>query len=264
MKIIDLFEAPIEDISHVGDWSRNSSFKEPDRKLLTNPKAIKKITDKWQKTSVNFNIYLVNNAEANRYTEVGKVPLQWLEEKMPKTFPLLDIKHNAVNLIFTNNKGTEKVPMTAWIMAHRFGHVVYRARFPIFYSAEKILLDTMILILQDGYGKHLSLKRYTGTDTNRILVNFYSIIGTMKSARDKNIRSNYEFLFELLAQYMLSGNIKFNRLPLNAKMGKDTFNFVGPDTDLEYYNGILDDCANELANKFTYLLQSCVGEILVM
>ena len=125
MKISEiLLETPIEDLSFVGDWNKNSSFGTKERKLLNNPKAIEKIIQKWGKTSVPFNIFLVNSPEGRKHTEVGEVSMEWLEKNMPETLKSLKINPDAVNVLFTNNKGNQKVPFTAWIMAHGLGRVL--------------------------------------------------------------------------------------------------------------------------------------------
>src|SRR6478752_2237420 len=237
MRYKDITEALISDLTHVGDWSKNSSFRhEQDRKLLTSEKAIKKITQQWAKVNEDFNVYLVNSPEANRHTEVGEVTPAWLADNMPKTLPFLDIKDNAINLIFTNNKGAERVPMTGWIMAHRFGHAVSRFGYSsggrmtrqiyAFQEARDALLQASSTALTAyGYGGVPTSDRghdsYRKLDqNNRTMVNFYQTIGTMRSARTGEIRNEFEFLLELLAQYMLTGSIKFNPLQRSFKNGR--------------------------------------------
>jgi hypothetical protein len=128
MKLLDIFhlnEAPIEDMSFVGNWDKNSAFRTQDRKLLNNPKAQAKIIQKWEKVIVPFNIIFVNNAEANRLNGIGHVSTSWLEKNMPKTYPELKLNDEAVNVLYHGNKGSPRAPMTAWVIAHRFGHTLF-------------------------------------------------------------------------------------------------------------------------------------------
>ena len=284
MDIHELFEAPISDLTHVGDWTKGSSFRHAtDRKLLTNPKAITKITAQWEKTPVDFNVYLVNNKDGIKYGEIGAVTKEWIDTKLPTTAPFIDVKPNAVNLLFMNNSGDERVPMTGWIMAHRFGHVVSRyngqsgLQFSDFTDVREELLRVTASVLNDGFGfnypgheitptRHLLLTlsnpRQAARD-QKTMVSFYEQIGTMRSARTGQLRNEFEFTHELLAQYMLTGEIKFNPIPTSFKVGRSTVRLKYPD-DLDYYNGMLDDLAESLGHMFLNLLNHCVGKILVM
>lgn len=274
MNIHDLFEAPISDLTHVGDWTKGSSFRhEADRKLLTNPKAITKITAQWEKTPVDFNVYLVNNKDGIKHKEIGSVTKEWIDTNLPTTAPFIDVKPNAVNLLFMNNTGDERVPMTGWIMAHRFGHVVSRygdfvygtpsqRQFHDFTDAREELLRVAAYILNDGFGLNAHQSR-SNPIYQKTLVSFYEQIGTMRSARTGQLRTEFEFIYELLAQYMLVGEIKFNPIPTSFKVGRSMVHFKEPD-DIDYYNGMLEDLAESLGHMFLNLLNHCVGKILVM
>lgn len=279
MRFREITEAPIEDFTTVGDWSKNSSYKDTDRKLLTNPKAVQKIITKWDKTPVDFNFYFINSPEANRHTEVGKVDEAWLFDNMPKAMREIELKPHAVNVLFTNNKGSEKVPMTAWVIAHRLSHVFarfqgWRGQRQVhgFKEARDILLQTISTILQDGYGQrdvpsHDRSEMRGNSEaivaTQTLIKNFYQVIGTMKSAREKNLRNAFEFSHELFAQYIITGTVKFNPIPMLIP-GRARAYFRGPEGDLDYYNGLLDDCAEQLTYAFENMLHECVGSTFVM
>ena len=127
MFIKELFEAPISDISFTGDWEKNSSFRAQDRKLLTNPKAITKIKAMWKfPEDINFNIICVNHKEAKNHIEVGLVDKEYIIKGFAETGDEIykNLKGDEINVIFTNNNGSEGVPMTGWIMAHRLGHAI--------------------------------------------------------------------------------------------------------------------------------------------
>lgn len=275
MKIIDLFETPIEDISTVGDFGRSSSFRDPkDRAILSNPVYIQKVVDNWSKVKQPFNIYFVNNAEANRHTEVGIVNHEWLEKNMPKTYPELKIRDDAVNLIFTNNKGSARIQMTPWIMAHRLGHALnhnlfYRsAPLPasFFHDAEDIIERRAIYLLDEAYGIRLSrTPSYRESSESTILKHFYHAIGTMRAAREKNLRNHYEFYYECFAQYLITGEIKFNSLPSVIYLGKrGRSKFRGTEGDHQYYDSLLRDAADSAGEYFEHSVGASVGKILVM
>jgi hypothetical protein len=131
MRVTDLFEMPIQNLTLVGDFDKAHSFKhQQDRKILSSPKGQQKIIHKWKNTVVDFNMYFVNMPGAGKHIEVGEVNMEWLNANLPKVVPQLDIKDDAVNVIFTNNNGDERFPMTAWVIAHRLGHAIQASTRP--------------------------------------------------------------------------------------------------------------------------------------
>jgi hypothetical protein len=180
-----------------------------------------------------------------------------------------------------NNSGAERAPMTSWMIAHRFGHVVSRysgfngnRQVADFTDARNEIFRTVASILNDGYGYGSRVpdqeRRYTRDYerqkvNDKILVSFYEKIGTMRSARTGTIRNEFEFTLELLAQYLLTGGIKFNPIPESFSKGRSVYSeFKGNEHDMEYYNGMLEDLAETLQHHFLNLLHACVGKIFVM
>jgi hypothetical protein len=92
----------------------------------------------------------------------------------------------------------------------------------------------------------------------------------MKSARDGELRTEFEFVYELLAQYIVTGHITFNPLPKRFKHGKAAWGrfpmeyFRGTENDLENANYTLTTMAEQLESEFDNLLHACVGHIYVM
>lgn len=264
MLIRELFESPISDMSHLGDWERNSSFRhEQDRKLVTNPKAIRKIKAMWKyPEEVNFNIILINNAEANRWTEMGSVSREKLQRMFPKTIAEIEplLKRDEVNIIFTNNKGDQRVPITGWIMAHRFGHALWRnAREEHYYFNQAVRT----------LGEHLTaLMRLYGVRTtlfDRETRYLAQAIGTFKSARDKKLRNAFELVHELFAQYIMTGQITFNDVPKVLKVGRNYRSLQGDEDDLYAANRLLQfDLPYELGKYFETACHHSVGKIFVM
>jgi hypothetical protein len=272
--VTDLFlnETPIEDLSLIGDWSRNSSFRNPkDRALLTNPKAQAKIIHKWEKTVVPFNIYFINSPEANRpeRREVGEVHQEWLMANLPQTFPLLKLRDDAVNILYTNNVAAEWAPMTAWITAHRFAHVT-KALPEFDHLCNKVFI-TLKFILASAYREEDP--RYGTWEKRQIfdkmLTKFCELIGTFRSAREHQIRSPYEFVYELIAQYMITGKITFNPVPRGFGHGRQAWGrptnhasiSAGHDNECNQRLGIL---AWQVTDQCKQLLHACVGRTFVM
>jgi hypothetical protein len=283
MKMHELFEAPISDINHIGDWDRNSSFRDQDRKLLTNPKAVSKIKSMWKyPEETMFNVLLVNHPDGNKWTEQGDVTEEWLAENMPRVYPQIKplLKGDEVNIIFTNNKGSERVPMTGWIMAHRFGHALESSqarRRSAYYFGEAVQLFTEVVFDVVGhYGIRYSPTGWGFQSTNPIknrfsmrettaLRGFFHAVATFRSAREGNIRDGNEVILELLAQYMTTGKIRFNDIPKSFKYGRNYYSFRG---DQETYDQVNYQFTQELPMQLRDYLETAIhdteGMIFVM
>src|SRR5882757_6312340 len=116
-----LKEAPIGDYQTHGNWDKNSSFRDPrDRMLIRNPSTIENVKKKFANSPYTWNLHFVNSPKANKHMEEGKVSLGWvndnLGEDVAKAVEQSTKKDNdTINIIFTNNKGSERKNMTGWI-----------------------------------------------------------------------------------------------------------------------------------------------------
>lgn len=273
-----LTEAPISDFQLVGDFEKSSSIRKPvDRKLLSNEKAVRKITAQWARTEQDFNFYFVNMPEARGKTEVGMVSPEWLAENLPKTTEVFKYERDAINVIFTNNSADQHIPMTGWIIAHRLSHAMDRLdQVHLVGEARNRILEIMGAILRDGYNlksapdsvrSWRSARQFQNINWDIVYRRFYEAIGTMRSARERKIRNEFEFLHELFAQYLLTGKIRFNPLPrhFSFRIGNENSGAsMQNENDMDYYNGLLEDLAEELGYTIDNILGSCVGKIFVM
>lgn len=260
-----IMEAPIADISHLGDWEKSSSYRDPrDRKLLTSVKALNKIKTMWKyPTEVDFNIILINNAEANRQTELGMIDRKTIPDLFPVSADSIEalLRDDQVNIIFTNNKGAERVPMTGWIMAHRFGHALYAGRGRSFYMKEA--LATFNRYLGDILNEY-GIGRYKPMENNGPVTRFLEHLCIFRSAREKNLRSSFEAFYELFAQYIIRGAITFNPLPKSFKFGPSYYTYARPEDDYEYDNRAMEEMGDEMRQYFETAVHYAVGKVLVM
>lgn len=269
MKLIQFFEneiiteMPIGDITHLGNWEKNSSFRTQDRKLLTNPKAITKIKSMWKgPEGIQFNIMLLNHAEGTGQFgngEAGIVTDEWLKKNMPRSYD--DIKNamreNEVNIVYINNSGSPRNPMTGWVMAHRLAHALNARQSSFYFKEAEKVFDRYTQFFADQYGMGNNKLRHD-IDKNRLAL--LRAICTFKSARENNIARPYEAFYELFAQYIITGKIKFNPLPDNLKWGTTYYRYQHSSND----NGALDDFAFGLTEYFETAIHYAVGKILIM
>lgn len=231
-----LIEAPINDYQTIGNWDKNSSFRDKrDRAIIRHPKAIERVRKKFGNTDFDFNFFFVNSPKADKHTEVGVVAPDWVKQNLGDEVykaiePYLGSDH--INVIFTNNKGSERMPMTAWMMAHRLGHAManeegreehwtqYRAASNHLMSSFSGLMD-YYHYTHDTPDSHEKMRGFamdrrekiTIREKQLMMLQFFYQVATFRSARDKNIRNWFEILNELIAQYLTTGRIKFNAAP---------------------------------------------------
>lgn len=288
MRLTDLFEAPIANMTAIGDFDKSSSFRHADdRAILSREKPVEKIKRQWAKTEHDYNMYFVNTPEAGRFKELGAVSEEWVKENMPKAYPFMHFPEDHIHIIFTNNSGAERYPMTGWIIAHRFGHALFS--FASNDATTKFAIKEFADILHNGaldiIGAHYtgltnrsnSLKSSKGIISRReygkyadavdasMLKNFYQNIGTMRSARNGELRSEYEFVYELLAQYLLTGSIKFDTTNKHLKVSRSKYNRPLDDeiaqTEYEYS---LESLADTLQHYADNVVGCAVNKIFVM
>jgi hypothetical protein len=272
-----LDEMPVQHFQTIGDFTKTSSFRKPeDMKLVNNPKAVAKVHKKFANSRYDFHFFFVNTKEVRDHVEIGQVSEEWCAQNMPEAWAEIkaNINGDAINVIFTNNRGDERYPMTAWIIAHRLGHALRRSRngaqiHPAYEqlsrSFESHLRKIMRLFGVQEPSRHSSSQR-SFSDYARLSRNLFHQIGTMKSARDKNLRNSNEFLYEMIAQFLFIGEVRMNhvdgKLYSHSTWGHQQYRWSGGKT--EEIDDAIDQFATEMTNDIDMLLGSVIGEIFVM
>ena len=240
MKITDITninEAPIGDYETIGNFDKNSSIRDPrDRSIISNPKSIERVKSKFDNTSYNFNLYFVNMPKATRHKEVGEVDEEWVIENLGQdVMDKVGKGPSGINIIFTNNSGAERVPMTPWIMAHRIGHALVREKGmnqfgnhsnPMAYAFSDFIRHTSY-VLENVYGlenrglpENVRQLSSASRPIQLLYKNYWQAICTFRSARQGNLRDWFEVNNEMIAQYITTGSVRFNDLPDRFKSGK--------------------------------------------
>lgn len=288
-QFLNLFEMPIGTWQPIGDFTKNASFKNADRALVSHPKAIEKARQKFLHTRTQFDFYFINLPGAAQHMEIGEVDPQWpfrVLKLQPDLFNQMKFNPEAVTVFFTNNRGDEKIPMTAWIVAHRFAHVISRfhgngrGQVPEYNDMKNRVNEVFRSILGD-FGVEISAGEangntsYYGNDSyakvrqkQNILRYFAQSVGTMKSARDGNLRNFYEFHHELFAQYLTTGSITFKPLPRSIvtgyTYGRPQYRSLQRRDNYEAACEELQSLAEEFPSWAENVLQACEGRFFVM
>lgn len=290
-----LIETPIANYDTVGDFSRGSSFTHKgDRALVTNPRTVEIVKKKFNNTEHVFNFVFVNTKEARNFTEVGVVKdgIYWVKKNLgpdvAKKINDYGDSADAITVIFTNNKGVERIPLTGWMMAHRIGHAARRTdgandRRSQYMEASNTLVRSFAEIMEI-YGArdvpnndmNMTMRGYSYNGSREgdlrtkqlMMKQWFQQVATFRSARKEIIRDWFEVLNELIAQYLTTGKIKFNKPPrrfvVNSKGGQKRYYGISGDDEYAEACEMVDGLARTMEYMIDDIFSTLYGSILVM
>ena len=276
IKLKDILnEAPLGTYTAIGGFDKGASYKDPrDRAALNHPVTIQKVKDMLKNTSVDFDFYFVNKPGLRKFSEKGKVPYDFIVKPYPEGLGLnpnqIEINNNNITVFFVGNTAADKIPMTAWTIIHRVGHVMNRT--PQFQDYTK-WLDNEFNELLKIYGKSKESGKYGNNDYKKSRTfdlakgRLFNHIGTMRSAREGKLsRRYYEFYYELFVQYLKDGKITFNPLTKNLLVGFGPYGSksIATTQNLEEAQEKLDSIANTIPYLIEDVLGANTGDIFVM
>ena len=281
IKLTDILkEAPIGTYATIGDFEKASSYKDPrDRLSVKHPVTVQKVKDMLKNTTVDFDFYFVNKPGLRKFAEKGRVPYEFIFKPLPDGLGLThqdlgdrSINSDNITVFFVTNTAAEKIPMTAWTIIHRVGHVMNRT--PQFQDYTK-WLDKEFDELLALYGKQKTNTKYSSDNNDYKKSRAYDLakgrlfnhIGTMRSAREGKLhRRPYEFYYELFVQYLKDGKITFNSLTKNILVGFGPYGSktIASTQNLEEAQEKLDMIANTIPYYVEDVLRANIGEIFVM
>jgi GNAT superfamily N-acetyltransferase len=266
----------------LGDFDKPGGFRGVDKRLVPHPKSELKAAKFFEQTPYDFRLFFANKPGLGQYQEYGPMtPDQIVKvfgEEDAKT--ILDNHDDAITVVYVSNRGDEKVMMTPWIMAHRFGHAIQagtrRDKWSAWQETEKIFFSTVNRLLDEYYGKVGSVFDFRKADQPNYNLSpeynaLFNAIGTQRSSRTGQIRRPYEFMYELFAQYLGTGTITLNPLPTNLGYGRKVFGNpskylnIKPEfrdeTELRQASEML---ARDMELMFNDVLGNSVGQVYVM
>jgi hypothetical protein len=166
-------------------------------------------------------------------------------------------------------------------MAHRFGHAIQAGarrnnNWSTWREAEKHFFTSVNTMLAEYYGKTappggFGLSSPRNFDLTPEYNALFNAIGTQRSSRSGEIKRPYEFLYEIFAQYLGTGQVTFNALPTNLGYGRKAWgtpskylNIKPEFRDESDRKQISDMLAGDMELMFNDVLSSSVGNIYVM
>lgn len=215
-------EAPVGDIARMGDWEEKSKRKydEPSIKLLKKDSYLQKLKSEFAKDiAINFNLYFLKSKNASKYSEYGIISENELRSLITDidVDPIINSSNNSnLTIIFTNNVGIDKVPLTPWMIGHRIGHVLYRGQFKdsVLKREWNMFLSDYKNTMNGCFGiEDITSNRNRG-DRNEMkkIKKVLNGLGTFRSARENKIGRPFEFIYEVFSQFLSTGEITFNNM----------------------------------------------------
>lgn len=274
-------EMALKQFTPMGDFDKPGPFKGVDKRLVPHPTNQLKTAKFFEQTPYDFRLFFSNIPGTGKYGETGPVNAQQLQQMFgEQAQPIVEGSEDAITVVFVGNSGDSKVMMTPWIMAHRFGHAIQagvrkNGGWGTWAEAEKHFFTSVNTMLEEYYGK---IKSQTPGVTSKVNYNLtpeynalFNAIGTQRSSRSREIKRPYEFLYELFAQYLGTGNVTFNPLPSNLGYGRQVFgnptkymNIKPEYRDESERAEATQTLANDMHYMFDDVLSSSVGQIFVM
>ena len=269
MKIRDIInEAPLADYQPLGDFNKPGPFRGVDKKLVPHPVNQLKTVKFFEKTPYDFRLFFSHIRGTNQTgLEQGLVTPADVEAKFEPAVAsqILNGHEGAITIVFLGNYGGDKVMMTPWIMAHRIGHAVRRGR--AWQEVENHLFNTINSVLADTYGK----PGYRGVDNRatKVYSALFNAIGTQRSSREGQINRPYEFMYEMFAQYIKTGEVRLNSFPARLSYGPQAWgrSTQGLQVRPEYQEELAyqaDTLGNDMGILFSDVLAECEGHIFFM
>jgi hypothetical protein len=271
-------EMPIKNYQTIGNFEKPGAFKGPDQRMMNHPGYIRKLERFFSRSRYDMNFWMSHKPGMRKEREQGIISPEKLRKLFPKEADAILKDHeDAITIIFLGNFGDNKVMMTPWIVAHRMGHAFsasnrYNKKSTsghLWKELEESIFEEIHSIMKDKYGllPYHPLNRYR-PELNDTYRQIFEAIGTSKSARDKNLPRPYEFIYECLAQFIMTGEIKFNPMPQRIGSGKKTFGkyqsfFRWNGTD-EERKEFADDLADLMTWRMDEILSGSLNDIFLM
>lgn len=261
-------------ICPLGDFSNKGGFRhDVDKKLVTSPVVIGKAFKFFSKCPFDFRIFPVQVKGGSKFLELGPVSPEELNDMIGVANASRIIGGHGtddITIVFTNNTGDARIPLTPWMMAHRIGHVTrYERRYKegvAFKQAYDNFYKSFDEILKGYQVQKDRLSVVNGYKADCMLMN---AIGTMRSARLGLIKRPGEFIYEMLTQYINSGQVTFGPAPLTLYQatkvfGKKVMNRkISPEKQKEV-DEMLRTLEHDMDYYFHNVLMEATGKIFVM
>lgn len=280
-----MLEMPVNKFEKLGnedDWKTRQTFDKHSHNDLNNPEYGVTVKKAFENSDTDFNLYFLNNKEVGHIDSDNFQGEMGVAEEDSSFWNSAGLNYSdfqdddSVSIIFVGNSGDKLVKMTPWVLAHRIGHAIQSNKNQsnntaysiksIFEEIENTLVMLINYILED-YKIPIQIKSITDYKYEKEILAVMHRVGTFKSARTNSITRPYEFIYECFAQYLITGEVKFNEelkpITLSDEDEHDPYTrkYKFKKTDVWYTNNY---GRGGIEYYFNDLLGEMVGKVLVM
>ena len=266
------------------DGEEVSSFHKDDRAILNSPKALEKIKRVWRSSVVDVDLYTLDvKLDTNVALSIA-IDGAYFNDDHAHAHHLtgmdgIEFNPESINVIFSNNQGAERYPLTGWIIAHRLFHAFQSERWGKYHQADtarvkgettphqivNAIFTQLSGILFDLENYEVTNGHYQDHLPKRDLA---ALMGTTKACREFRLSNSSEILPECFAQYMLKGKVTLRPLPSGKfRNGNETgFKFYEPtpDTDIRFCNHVVKSFEDYLNLNFRKLIEAAKGRVVAL
>jgi hypothetical protein len=186
-------------------------FNQVDVDFFNSAAGMAKVKARLERTNHNYEIVITTLAPAGDTRFFGPQSTKYIKEEIAPNVPNL-IAPNKLTWIFAHNVTSQHVPLTAWMMAHRFGHMTFFNRDETGVEhVDKIVMTTFALGLQQMCDYDIGDKYHIMSNDDEPACAVSRLLMTMRTARTCNMPSSIDSAAEMLAQFLLTGKVTFLR-----------------------------------------------------
>lgn len=276
MKIKDLLETPIGDYKVLGDdQSKQLSMNQRDLTNAANPNFLSKIRQRWEGVPYTVNFYLINMNAFGSDKDIGtrkdkktiyaiaRQPAKgarygglrpMTEEELVRDFgsdvakEIWPVPSDEISIMFLSNASRNLIAFTPWMLAHRMYHALFFGGF-----IQKTDFEIPSLI-DDISRKVYGARRVTGNEYTE----FMKYIFTFRTARQGVFTTSIELAPELFAQWMLTGDIKFEGLPETITQDGKSYKCLNEEAKQEY-NAKIQKKLDGIKQEFEHVMMNAKG-----
>jgi hypothetical protein len=214
-------EMALKNTGLVGDFTKDGSFKGPDRKIHLGKNRVSQLQNFFKNTEIDFNIVFFNSPIYSGYSglcfsteqdliDFLKYRMRASDDEVFKT--INSFSTGEINMLVTNNEGNLSVPLSPWIVAHRISHALSTEYTEYEYNFKDVFVKTIIEMMNAVFDSNQTDYQLAIDDSNAVWYHHAAhTFGTMRSATTKKIveGGGSEFFHELFAQYIYNGKVIF-------------------------------------------------------
>lgn len=281
---IDLFEAPISlDPSMLAQEKPDSVWRPDDRGILNSPKGKAKLERTWTTSVADLHVIFAD-PNVSRDDVLTDVSYGSASQKAT-AFQGIEVekKPDVITLIMSNNEGSERYPLTAWMIAHRLYHAfeigdntsagdydeslesgvwhlaqtVDQKMRHAFYTLR--LGEPLKLTNDNGVFYNHKFTPDTKTIPEKAIGRLFGSIGRSKACRDFNLTLYGEMINECFAGYILGGSITLKRFRSEETTPMGVFYFE-PEK-LQKVNEAIDVFEETMRDVFPKIIDRAKGRV---